>query len=188
MATLRSRSRGVSAARRTTWRSEARCRRRRVARRDSLTAAGQALARRRDQSADLERECRGEQNRILERSSLAAERPLDEAPLVTNQVEFHPLLNQDILLEAAIETDIPLSSYASVARGAIFNHPPLDEVAQGYGKSAAQVALRWILQKGVAINTMTVRITRTARNSVMEYPFIRRLEILIRRYLVFASA
>jgi len=41
-------------------------------------------------------------------------------PLVTNQVEFHPLLNQDILLGAAEETGIPLSSYCSVARGAVF--------------------------------------------------------------------
>lgn len=80
-----------------------------------------------------------------------------DTPLVTNQVEFHPLLNQDILLAAAIETGIPLSSYCSVARGEVFKHAIFAEIAAGYGKSAAQIVLRWILQKGVSINTMSTK-------------------------------
>lgn len=80
---------------------------------------------------------------------------LIDTPLITNQVEFHPLLNQDILLAAAIETGIPLSSYCSVARGAIFEHPILHKIAKVYEKTTAQIALRWILQKGVSINTMS---------------------------------
>jgi len=80
-----------------------------------------------------------------------------EAPLVTNQVEFHPLLNQDILLEAASETGIPLSSYCSVARGKVFENPVFAGIGAGYGKSAAQVVLRWILQKGVTLNTMSTK-------------------------------
>ena len=51
-------------------------------------------------------------------------------PLVTNQVEFHPLLNQDILLAAAAETGIPLASYCSVARGEVFAVPLFDELAK----------------------------------------------------------
>ncbi len=82
-------------------------------------------------------------------------REILSVPLVTNQVEFHPLLNQDILLGAAAETGIPLSSYCSMARGAIFKHPEFAEIGRGYGKTAGQVALRWILQKGVSINTMS---------------------------------
>lgn len=78
-----------------------------------------------------------------------------DAPLVTNQVEFHPLLDQDKLLEATAETGIPLSSFSSVARGEVFKHPIFAEIGQGYDKSAAQVVLRWILQKGVAVNTMS---------------------------------
>jgi 2,5-diketo-D-gluconate reductase B len=80
-----------------------------------------------------------------------------DAPLVTNQVEFHPLLNQDKLLAGANEAGIPLSSYSSVARGEVFKHPEFAEIGQGYGKSAAQVVLRWILQKGVSINTMSTK-------------------------------
>jgi len=77
------------------------------------------------------------------------------APIVTNQVEFHPLLNQDKLLAVAAETGIPLSSFSSVARGEVFKHPIFADIGSGYVKSAAQVVLRWILQKGVAVNTMS---------------------------------
>ena len=80
-----------------------------------------------------------------------------EVPIVTNQVEFHPLLNQDKLLAGANEVGIPLSSYSSVARGEVFKHPEFAEIGKGYGKSAAQVVLRWILQKGVSINTMSTK-------------------------------
>ena len=78
-----------------------------------------------------------------------------EAPIVTNQVEFHPLLNQDKLLAGANEVGIPLSSYSSVARGEVFKHPEFAEIGKAYGKSAGQVVLRWIVQKGVSVNTMS---------------------------------
>lgn len=91
-------------------------------------------------------------------------------PLVTNQVEFHPLLDQRVLLRAASETGIPLSSYCSVARGEVFKYPVFGEIGAGYGKSAAQVVLRWILQKGVPINTMsTQRKNIEANFDVMDF-------------------
>lgn len=80
-----------------------------------------------------------------------------ETPLVINQVEFHPLLNQDRLLAAAVETGIPLSSFCSVARGKVFDYPLFSELAAAYGKLPGQIVLRWILQKGVAINTMSTK-------------------------------
>lgn len=93
-----------------------------------------------------------------------------DAPLVTNQVEFHPLLSQNKLLAAATETGIPLASYCSVARGEVFKHPIFGEIGASYGKSAAQVVLRWILQKGVSINTMsTKRANIQANFDVMDF-------------------
>ncbi|MGI9433771.1 MAG: aldo/keto reductase [Geminicoccaceae bacterium] len=93
-----------------------------------------------------------------------------DAPLVTNQVEFHPLLNQDVLLAAASETGIPLSSYCSVARGAVFKHDIFAEIGAGYGKSAAQIVLRWILQKGVSINTMSTKPANLQANfDIMDF-------------------
>ena len=78
-------------------------------------------------------------------------------PIVTNQVEFHPLLDQDKLMTGANEAGIPLSSYSSVARGEVFKHSLFAEIGSAYGKSAAQVVLRWILQMGVSINTMSTK-------------------------------
>jgi 2,5-diketo-D-gluconate reductase B len=78
-------------------------------------------------------------------------------PIATNQVEFHPLLNQDILLNAASDTGIPLAAYCSVARGEVFNYPEFETIGKNYGKSAAQIVQRWILQKGVSVNTMSTK-------------------------------
>jgi 2,5-diketo-D-gluconate reductase B len=84
-------------------------------------------------------------------------RSIVDAPIVANQVEFHPLLDQSVLLAAASETGIPLASFSSVARGEVFKYPLFTEIGAGYGKTAAQVVLRWILQKGVPINTMSTK-------------------------------
>ena len=93
-----------------------------------------------------------------------------DAPIVTNQVEFHPLLNQDKLLAGANEAGIPLSSYCSVARGEVFKHPEFEKIGEGYGKSAAQVVLRWIIQKGVSINTMSTKPANIRANfDIMDF-------------------
>jgi 2,5-diketo-D-gluconate reductase B len=97
-------------------------------------------------------------------------RAIVSAPIVTNQVEFHPLLNQNRLLAAADETGIPLSSYCSVARGEVFKYPLFAKIGAGYGKSAAQIVLRWILQKGVTINTMSTKPENIRANfEVMDF-------------------
>lgn len=97
-------------------------------------------------------------------------RAIVDVPLVTNQVEFHPLLDQTTLLAAASETGIPLSSYASVARGKVFRHGLFAEIGETYGKSAAQIVLRWIMQKGVPLNTMsTKRANIEANFDIMDF-------------------
>ncbi len=94
---------------------------------------------------------------------------MDVRPAV-NQVEFHPLLNQDKLLAASEETGIPLSSYCSLARGEVFKYPLLAEIGARHDKSAAQVALRWILQKGVTMNTMSTRSANMRANfDIMDF-------------------
>lgn len=93
-----------------------------------------------------------------------------DVPLVTNQVEFHPLLNQDKLLDASAKTGIPLSSYCPLARGEIFKFPLFDEIGEAHGKSAAQVALRWILQKGLSVNTTSTKRTNVEANfDIMDF-------------------
>jgi 2,5-diketo-D-gluconate reductase B len=87
-----------------------------------------------------------------------------DAPLSTNQVEFHPLLNQDTLLATSKKLEVPLSSYCSVARGEITKYPLFDKIGKRYGKSASQVGLRWSLQKGVSINTMSTKMENIKSN------------------------
>lgn len=89
---------------------------------------------------------------------------LAEVPLVANQVEFHPLLDQSTLLATAQETGIPLMAYSSIARGEVFKYPELEEIAAGYGKTVAQIVLRWILQKGVIANAMSTNPVNIAMN------------------------
>ena len=93
-----------------------------------------------------------------------------DIPLATNQVEFHPLLDQRRLLAASGETGISLSSYCSVARGEIFKYPLFEEIGRPLGKTAGQVALRWILQQGVALNTIsTKRANVQANYNIMDF-------------------
>ena len=96
--------------------------------------------------------------------------PLLDGEVAINQVEFHPLLDQSILLDASFQTGIPLASFCSVARGEVFRYPEFGQIGTSYGKTAAQVALRWILQKGVAINTMSTKLENMRANfDIMDF-------------------
>lgn len=64
-----------------------------------------------------------------------------------NQVEYHPQKPQDELLEQAREMDYLLTAYSPVAKGRLLDDATLQEVAGSRGKTVAQVALRWLVQK-----------------------------------------
>jgi len=97
-------------------------------------------------------------------------RAIIDGPILINQVEFHPLLNQDKMLAAALETGIPLSSFSSVARGEVFKYPLFAEIGASYGKTAGQIVLRWILQKGLPITTMSTKAENIRANfDVMDF-------------------
>jgi len=97
-------------------------------------------------------------------------RALGNGTLVCNQVEFHPLLDGRPLLDAAAETGIPLVGFCTVARGAVFKHQVFAEIGAVYSKSAGQVVLRWALQKGVALTTMSTKQDNIALNfNIMDF-------------------
>jgi diketogulonate reductase-like aldo/keto reductase len=77
--------------------------------------------------------------------------------LATNQVEFHPLLDQSRLLEAARQAGLCLTAYCPLARGAVFGDPVIGAIAGRSGRSEAEVVLRWILQQGVVAVPMTTK-------------------------------
>lgn len=78
-------------------------------------------------------------------------RALERAPVNVNQVEYHPFLNQQPLLDLARERSAYIIAYSPLARGEVLEDPTLKEIAERYRKSPAQIALRWLLQQdGVA--------------------------------------
>ncbi|MCB0583373.1 MAG: aldo/keto reductase [Phaeodactylibacter sp.] len=72
-------------------------------------------------------------------------------PIITNQVEYHPLLDQSRLQGWMQEHGLALTAYSPLAQGKAVGNPLLQSVGKKYGKSAAQIALRWILQQEQAM-------------------------------------
>ena len=67
--------------------------------------------------------------------------------IVTNQVEYHPLLSQDILLEIVKKQGLFLTAYSPLARGHVMKIQQLQAIGQKYNKTPAQVALRWLIEQ-----------------------------------------
>jgi 2,5-diketo-D-gluconate reductase B len=74
-------------------------------------------------------------------------RAVAAGPTLTNQVEYHPFLSQAELLELIASLDLLLTAYSPVARGRVLRDPTLIAIGERHGKTAAQVALRWLLQQ-----------------------------------------
>lgn len=72
-------------------------------------------------------------------------------PVDVNQVEFHPLLNQERLRAHAEARGVVLVAYSPLARGLVFDEPVLQRIAADTGRAAGQVALRWMIQKGMVV-------------------------------------
>nr|WP_294846949.1 aldo/keto reductase [uncultured Sphingomonas sp.] len=85
-------------------------------------------------------------------------------PIVTNQVEIHPYLPQNALTAAADELGIALTAYYGMANGAVPQDPVLQAIGAKYGKTAAQVALRWLIQQGHIALSKTANPARVKEN------------------------
>jgi 2,5-diketo-D-gluconate reductase B len=76
---------------------------------------------------------------------------LEHAPVFCDQVEYHPFLGQDRLLELARANDVLVTAYSPLAHGRVPGDETLTEIGEVHGKTAGQVALRWLLdQPGVS--------------------------------------
>jgi len=72
---------------------------------------------------------------------------LDRAPVLCDQVEFHPYQPQPGVLELARERDVLITAYSPFAEGRLLDDPVLRQVADELGRTPAQVALRWLLDQ-----------------------------------------
>ena len=83
-----------------------------------------------------------------------------------NQVELHPFFQQENAIKLMKEYSVTPEAWGPFAEGnhGIFTHPVLTEIGKKYGKSAAQVALRWNVQRGVAVIPKSVHKERMEQN------------------------
>lgn len=83
-----------------------------------------------------------------------------------NQVELHPFFQQEDALQLMHEYGVQPQAWGPFAEGkhGIFTHPLLSEIGEKYGKSAAQVALRWNVQRGVVVIPKSVHKERMEQN------------------------
>jgi 2,5-diketo-D-gluconate reductase B len=86
------------------------------------------------------------------------------APLVCNQIEYHPYLDQTKLREACAQREFAIVAYSPIAKGRVRNDETLARIGRAHGKSAAQVCLRWLVQQQAAAIPRTSRLERLSEN------------------------
>ena len=79
---------------------------------------------------------------------------LDEAirassePIVTDQIEYHPFVDQSRLLPVMRRHGLMVMAYCPIALGRVAGDRAIEEIGRAHGKSATQVTLRWLVQQG----------------------------------------
>lgn len=74
-------------------------------------------------------------------------RSISEVPIAANQIEMHPLLQQEEMVRYAAVHDMYIVAYAPVAEGRVFEVPELTRIAEKHGVNEAQVSLAWLHSK-----------------------------------------
>lgn len=88
------------------------------------------------------------------------------ADIITNQVEYHPLINQTKLYTYLRAHGISLTAYSPIAQGKVLGNPVLKAIGEKYGKNEVQVSLRWLVQQD-----SVMAIPRTSKAERLEDNF-----------------
>jgi 2,5-diketo-D-gluconate reductase B len=94
---------------------------------------------------------------------------LSSEPLVCNQIEMHPFLDQSKVTAACLAQGMAVVAYSPIARGGAKNDAVLARIGKAHGKSAAQVSLRWLVQQGIVVIPRTSRIERLSENCAIDF-------------------
>jgi 2,5-diketo-D-gluconate reductase B len=89
---------------------------------------------------------------------------LSKEPLVCNQVEYHPYLDQTKVLEACRRLGLTTVAYSPVAKGRVKDDRTLARIGHLHRKTAAQVCLRWLTQQNVVAIPRTSKLERLEEN------------------------
>lgn len=82
-----------------------------------------------------------------------------------NQVEFHPFLNQIDLFEYCKKHKIQLEAYSPLAHGQKIEDPKIAKIAKKYGKTSAQILIRWAIEQNIVVIPKSVKKERIVENS-----------------------
>ena len=96
--------------------------------------------------------------------ALIDEAALADEPLICNQVEVHPFIDQSKVIAACRRQGMATVAYSPVARGGVKSDKLLARIAKAHGKSAAQVSLRFLVQRGIVVIPRTSRVERLSEN------------------------
>ena len=77
-------------------------------------------------------------------------------PLVTNQIEVHPFLDQSKVLAACRKSGMAVTAYCPLARGKVPGNEVLERIGKAHSRSSSQIALRYLVEQGI------IPIPRTA--------------------------
>jgi len=89
---------------------------------------------------------------------------LADEPLVCDQIEVHPFIDQSKVIAACARHGMAVVAYSPVARGGVKRDKVLAKIAAAHGKTAAQVALRFLVQQNVVAIPRTSRVERLKEN------------------------
>ncbi|MEU0354364.1 aldo/keto reductase [Streptomyces cyaneofuscatus] len=81
-----------------------------------------------------------------------------------NQIEVHPYLTQDAVRAFGAEHDIATEAWSPIAQGKVLSDPAITRIAERVGRTAAQVTLRWHLQRGDIVFPKSVTKKRIEEN------------------------
>jgi 2,5-diketo-D-gluconate reductase B len=85
-------------------------------------------------------------------------------PLLCDQVEYHPYLDQTKVREACVRHGMALVAHSPIARGRIKSDRTLQRIGERHRKRAVQICLRWLVQQGVVAIPRTSKLERLSEN------------------------
>ena len=92
---------------------------------------------------------------------------LSSEPLVCNQIEAHPFLDQTRVIKACRKHGLAIVAYSPIARGQAVRDPVLTEIGKAHGKSPVQVCLRWLVQQDIVVIPRTEKLERLSTNAAI---------------------
>jgi 2,5-diketo-D-gluconate reductase B len=92
---------------------------------------------------------------------------LSTEPLVANQIECHPFLDQSKIIAACRRHDMAVAAYSPIARGGARNDKLLARIGAAHGKTAAQICLRFLVQQNIVVIPRTSKEKRLAENAAI---------------------